>query len=70
MKEEILNKIKEAIKIPDYSEGRNIMGASESYYNCNYMVGKCFTEEELNAMSEESLNNLIKLAEFASEVFY
>lgn len=70
MKEEILNKIKEAIKIPNYSQGRNSMGASESYYDPDYMVGKCFTEEELNAMSEESLNSLIKLAKFASEVFY
>ena len=43
-KEEILEKIKEAVKIPDNSQGINSMGASESYYNEYYMVGQCFTE--------------------------
>ncbi len=69
MKEE-LEKIKEAVKIPDYSEGRNSMGASESFYNKYYMVGKCFSEEELSTMDENGLKNLLKLADFAAEVFY
>ena len=68
MKEEILNKIKEALVKP--IKGRNSMGASESYYNSYFMVGKCFTEEELNTLDEICLVNLIKLAEFAGEVFY
>lgn len=70
MKPEILEKIKEAVKIPDFSQGRNSMGTSESFYNAYYMVGKCFTEGDLNNMPEETLKNLILLAEFASEVFY
>lgn len=69
-KEEILEKIKEAVKIPDNSQGINSMGASESYYNEYYMVGQCFTEGDLKNMSEESLSNLVRLAHFAGEVFY
>jgi hypothetical protein len=68
MKEEILQKIKGSLDDP--AKGRNSMGASESYYNPYYMVGKCFTKEELNNIDETGLNNLIKLAEFASDVFY
>lgn len=70
MREEILEEIKKAVKIPDFSQGKNSMGTSESYYNPAYMVGKCFTEEDLQNMNEEMLNNLIKLADFASDVFY
>lgn len=70
MKEEILEKIKETKKIKPYSQGRNSMGASESYYNPDYMVGQCFTEEELSNLSESELKNLLKLADFAGEVFY
>lgn len=68
MKEEILNKIKESLGNP--AEGKNSMGVSESYYSAYFMVGKCFTEEELGKMPEEELGSLIKLAEFASKVFY
>lgn len=68
MKEQILKKIKEALGNP--AKGRNSMGASESYYDKYYMVGSCFTEEELNIMEENCIENLIKLADFASEVFY
>jgi hypothetical protein len=68
MKIEILLKIKNALENPN--KGRNSMGCSESFYDPNFMVGKCFSEEELTAMDESQLNNLIKLASFASEVFY
>ena len=68
MKDEILNKVKEALANP--AKGKNSMGASESYYNKYYMMGKCFTEKELVAMDEACLNNIIKLADFASNVFY
>ena len=67
-KTEILEKIKEALGNP--IKGRNSMGASESYYNAYFMVGKCFTTEELDALDEVCLVNLIKLADFAGEVFY
>ncbi len=66
MKEEILKEIKKVQPTP----GRNSMGASESYYNKYYMVSQCFTHEELSTMNEASLVNLVKLADFAAEVFY
>jgi len=67
-KEEIVKKIKEALGNP--TKGRNSMGCSENYYNAFYMVGKCFTEEEINNLDKVSLLYLIQLAEFASDVFY
>jgi len=71
MKEEILKKIKETISTESYrSNGANIMGVCENYYNPDYLIGKCFKEEELEKMDENELDNLLKLAEFASEVFY
>lgn len=63
---EILQKIKDVKP----TEGRNSMGAIESWYNAYYMLSKCFTEEELQNMEENQLNNLVKLADFAGEVFY
>ena len=68
MKKEILEKINNALNNP--IRGRNSMGASESYYDAHFMIGKCFTVEELNSMDENCLKNLIKLADFAGEVFY
>jgi hypothetical protein len=65
-REEILKAIKE----PSITESRNSMGVSESWYNSYYMVNKCFTEEELEAMSLSELNNILKLAAFAADVFY
>lgn len=62
--------ILEAIKNTRSIEGRNSMGVSESYYNEYFMVRECFTEEELKAMSLAELKNILKLGEFAAEVFY
>jgi hypothetical protein len=69
-REEILKQIKEAVTIKPYSNGQTSMGVDENYYNSSYLIGECFTEEELNSMDEVCLNNLIKLAKFAGEVFY
>lgn len=65
-KREILEKIKAVGTI----KGRNSMGVSESFYNPYYLTKECFEIEELEAMSEKELHNLIKLASYASEVFY
>lgn len=62
--------ILEAIKNAGMIKGVNSMGVSESWYNAYYMVQKCFTEEQLKVMSTAELNNLIKLADFAGDVFY
>ena len=65
---ETLNEIKKAIQAP--SAWRNSMWCSENYYDSYYMIGKCFTEEELEKMNDTELDNIFKLANFASEVFY
>lgn len=70
-KEKILKNIKEAIGTNSYrSSGANSMGVCENFYNPDYLIGKCFTEKKLSAMDESTLNNLVKLAEFASDAFY
>jgi len=63
---EIINEIINCKPTP----GRNIMGASESWYNPYYAIQQTFTEEEINNMSEEELNHLINLAEVLGEAFY
>ena len=65
-KEEILKKINEAQKI----KGMNSMGVSESYYDPYFLTKACFTSEELQEMSQKELENIIKLANFASDIFY
>lgn len=37
----------------------------------HYLIGRCFEDfTELEKMSETELNNLVRLANFASEAFY
>lgn len=77
-KSEILQKIEGCFDVEKDRKARNSMGVSESFYNAYYLVGMCFTDDkkikvadsELNKMTETELNNLIKLADYASEVFY
>ena len=69
-KEEILEKIAESLEKESSNKKRNSMGVSESYYNSFFLVGKCFSKEELSGLTEAELNNLIKLSTFASECFY
>lgn len=69
-KEEILQKIADCFDKEKNNKARNSMGVSESFYNPYYLTGKCFTYEELAAMSGVELNNLIKLADYASDAFY
>ena len=69
-KEEILKNIAACFDKEKSNKARNSMCVSESFYNPYYLTGKCFTTEELVAMSETELNNLIKLADYASDAFY
>jgi hypothetical protein len=69
-KEEILQNIADCFDKEKTNKVRNSMGVSESFYNPYYLTGKCFTTEELTEMSEAELNNLIKLANYASDAFY
>lgn len=65
-KEEILS------EIANYKEtnARNLMGCAENWYNIYYALKNTFTEEELEAMTEEELNHLIKLGENIQEGLY
>ncbi len=65
-KKEILEGIKNAGK----TKGSNSMGVSESYYNPYYLIKTCFEFKDLEAMTEEQLQALDKLAKHATEVFY
>ena len=68
-KEEILKNIKDNIEIKEDNKQKNIINIFESSYNEYYLIGECFTLEELFAMSEEELNNLMRLAEYACDTF-
>ena len=65
-RDEIINEIINCKKTP----GHNIMGTSESWYNPYYAIQQTFTENEIKNMSENELNNLIKLADKLAEAFY
>ena len=63
-------KILEEIKNVSETKGKNSMGVSESYYNSYYLMSKGFKYKELEKLNKKELNNLLKLADFASEAFY
>ena len=65
-REEILIKIENCKE----TNQRNSMGCNESWYNSYYAISKTFSKEELNAMSEKELNNLVNLADNISEALY
>ena len=75
-KSEILEKIEAALSTDNAA--RNSMGVSESFYDPYYLIGMCFTdnknrevlETELFNMSETDLNSIMRLAKYASDVFY
>lgn len=65
-KEEILSNINSV----EETKAHNIMGCSENWYNPYYALKHTFTTEELEAMSEQELNDLLKIADVLSEAFY
>lgn len=65
-KEEIIN----AIKNVGTTTARNSMGCSENWYNVYYAIKMTFTMEEIEAMSEKELNDLVKLGDAISEGLY
>lgn len=70
-KEEILKRIKESLKTENEVNGRNSMGTSESFYNPYYLIGRCFEDfSELENMSKTTLNQLVRISDYATEVFY
>jgi len=69
-KEELLQSFADSIDDQKDRKARNSMGVSEGFYNPFYLIARCFTLEELSAMSQKQLDSLLKLAKFASDVFY
>lgn len=55
---------------PPLSTARNSMGCSENWYNPFYAMMETFTREEIEAMSEQEVSNLLKLAERISDGLY
>ena len=49
---------------------RNSMGCDESWYDKHYAISRTFTKEQVNAMSDNELANLLKLAETIQEALY
>lgn len=49
---------------------RNSMGCDESWYDKHYAISRTFTREQVNAMSDNELANLLKLAETIQEALY
>jgi len=64
----VLDKIKKAFY--DKSLGKNSMGVSENLYDPYYLIKMAFELEELEKMSDKELDNLLKLADYATEIFY
>lgn len=54
----------------DLSMDRNRMGCSEDWYDAFFAMKQTFTKEEVEAMSDNELNNLFRLANNIQEGLY
>lgn len=67
-KEEIINNIKNTNLVG--TSARNSMGCSENWYNAYFSIKMTFSMEEIESMSENELNNLVKLGNTIAEGLY
>ena len=67
-KEEIINNIKNTSLVG--TSARNSMGCSENWYNVYFSIKMTFSMEEIESMSENELNNLVKLGNTIAEGLY
>lgn len=67
-KEEIINNIKNTSLVG--TSARNSMGCSENWYNVYFSIKMTFSMEEIENMSENELNNLVKLGNTIAEGLY
>ena len=69
---DIMNKqaLLDFIDNPVIIEGHNIMRCNENWYNPLYSISQVFTKEEIEAMNETEVGNLLKLANEISEALY
>lgn len=63
-------KIIENIKNVKVTTARNSMGCSENWYNWFWAISQTFTMEEIEAMTEKELNDLVKLANNIADGLY
>lgn len=63
-------KLFEFINKPVVTTTKNIMGCNENWYNSYYSISHTFTKEELEAMSDIEIENLVKLADSIAESLY
>ena len=66
-KESILEYI---IKTQESCERSNAMGCSESWYDPFYAIKQTFTKEEVEAMTDDEINNLLRLVCNVQEGLY
>ena len=67
-KEEIINNIKNTSLVG--TSARNSMGCSENWYNVYFSIKMTFSMDEIENMSENELNNLVKLGNTIAEGLY
>ena len=65
-KEKLINYVNN----PVTTTARNSMGCSENWYVAYYAIKETFSIEELKAMSDKEIENLVKLASAISEALY
>jgi hypothetical protein len=63
-------KLLEYMDKPVIVNARNSMGCDENWYNSYYAISHTFSREEIEAMSEAEVSNLIKLGDTIAEYLY
>lgn len=66
MKQELL----EYMKTPKTTDARNRMGCSENWYDPFYAISQSFTQKEIEDMTDQEVDRLIKLASNIAEGLY
>lgn len=67
-KEKILEYIA-SYKSPDKIM-RNSMGCNESWYNSYYAIKETFSVDEIESMTENEVDNLVRLGDSIAEALY
>lgn len=63
-------KLMEYINNPVTTNTRNRMGCNESWYNPYYAIKETFSIEEIQAMTDKEIDNLVKLADTIGMFLY
>lgn len=63
-------KLMEYINNPILTDARNSMGCSENWYNPYYAIKRTFSIDEIYAMSDREIENLVILAQEIGDAFY